>query len=256
MDLLGDRKEGRRFQSLDHCYSVVVVDSSMMVRVLEILLLKEKPVTAGDAGEFALMGVSSENINAIAETAKKELQTKLDNHLVQIEKWRTSSKNLFRLIDSSMSVRTKVGLGFNNYIRENELGWDDSAFSVFTTNSEEVDITIDLDESQIDKSSEVNTNDFASSDSSVKSSEPKSNDFNSCASTSRVSTSESEAEIESITHLIKDYDFYEKQMTNKTVGNRMGPVHSRNNVNHQNQFVPQAVLLRTGKVNILLLDHN
>ncbi|GKE97359.1 hypothetical protein Tco_0020710, partial [Tanacetum coccineum] len=27
-------------------------------------------------------------------------------------------------------------------------------------------------------------------------------------------------------------------------------VHSRNNVNHQNQFVPQAVLLRTGKVNI------
>ncbi|GJY32349.1 putative ribonuclease H-like domain-containing protein [Tanacetum coccineum] len=309
----------------------------------------------------------SERINAIAETAKKELQTKLDNHLVQIEKWRTSSKNLFRLIDSSMSVRTKVGLGFNNYIRENELGWDDSAFSVFTTNSEEVegrplfnrfakadsmkavppplsgDYTplsdhIDLDESQMsygtksstsgdsnsvsndfvscdnsDKSSEVNTNDFASSDSSVKSSEPKLNDSTSCASTSSVSTSESEAEIESnvgtpiqepiivqdlpsfscnssdknentsrtscnkngyfnkkaghfrknassvsklcfvcgsSTHLIKDCDFYEKQMANKTVGNGVGPVHSRNNVNHQNQFVPQAVLLRTGKVNI------
>ncbi|GJT49290.1 putative ribonuclease H-like domain-containing protein [Tanacetum coccineum] len=309
----------------------------------------------------------SERINAIAETAKKELQTKLDNHLVQIEKWRTSSKNLFRLIDSSMSVRTKVGLGFNNYIRENELGWDDSVFSVFTTNSEEVegrplfnrfvkadsmkaappplsgDYTplsdhIDLDESQMsygtksstsgdsnsvsndfvsydnsDKSLEVNTNDFASSDSSVKSSEPKSNDSTSCASTSSVSTSESEAEIESnvgtpiqepiivqdlpsfscnssdknentsrtscnkndyfnkkaghfkknassvsklcfvcgsSTHLIKDCDFYEKQMANKTVGNGVGPVHSRNNVNHQNQFVPQAVLLRTGKVNI------
>ncbi|GJW51727.1 ribonuclease H-like domain-containing protein, partial [Tanacetum coccineum] len=309
----------------------------------------------------------SERINAIAETAKKELQTKLDNHLVQIEKWRTSSKNLFRLIDSSMSVRTKVGLGFNNYIRENELGWDDSAFSVFTTNSEEVesrplfnrfakadsmkalppplsgDYTplsdhIDLDESQMsygtksstsgdsnsvsndfvscdnsDKSSEVNTNDFASSDSSVKSSEPKSNDSTSCASTSSVSTSESEAKIKSnvgtpiqepiivqdlpsfscnisdknentsrtscnkngyfnkkaghfrknassvsklcfvcgsSTHLIKDCDFYEKQMANKTVGNGVGPVHSRNNVNHQNQFVLQAVLLRTGKVNI------
>ncbi|GJZ39184.1 hypothetical protein Tco_0585747 [Tanacetum coccineum] len=37
-------------------------------------------------------------------------------------------------------------------------------------------------------------------------------------------------------------------MANKTVGNGMGHVHSRNNVNHQNQFVPQAVLLRTGKV--------
>ncbi|GKG17717.1 hypothetical protein Tco_0372015, partial [Tanacetum coccineum] len=48
-----------------------------------------------------------------------------------------------------------------------------------------------------DKSSEVNINDFASSDSSVQSSEPKSNDSTSCASTSSVSTSESEAEIES-----------------------------------------------------------
>nr|GFD46530.1 hypothetical protein [Tanacetum cinerariifolium] len=48
-----------------------------------------------------------------------------------------------------------------------------------------------------DKSLEVNTNDFASSDSSVKSSEPKPNDSTSCASTSSISTSENEAEIES-----------------------------------------------------------
>ncbi|GKD25621.1 putative ribonuclease H-like domain-containing protein [Tanacetum coccineum] len=284
----------------------------------------------------------SERINVIAKSAKKDLQTKLDNHLVQTKKWRTSSKNLFRLVDSSMSVRTKVGLGFTNYIGENELGWDDSAFSVFTTNSEEVEgrphlnrfAKIDslkvvppplfgdytplldhtnIDESHIDKSTEVNSNNFASSDSSVKSSEPKSNDSISCASTSSVSTSESEAEIESnvgtpiqepiivqdlpsfscnssdknenssrtscnkngyfnkkaghfrknassvsklcfvcgsSTHLIKDCDFYEKQMANKTVGNGVGPVHSRNNANHQNQFVQQAVLLRTGKVNI------
>ncbi|GJW01734.1 ribonuclease H-like domain-containing protein [Tanacetum coccineum] len=134
---------------------------------------------------------------------------------------------------------------------ENELGWDDSVFSVFTTNSEEVegrphfnrfaktdsmkavpppltrDYTplsdhTDLDESQMsygtksstsgdsnsvsndfvscdnsDKSSEVNSNDFASSDSSIKSSEPKSYDSTSYASTSSISTSESEAEIES-----------------------------------------------------------
>ncbi|GJR49895.1 hypothetical protein Tco_0377390 [Tanacetum coccineum] len=55
-----------------------------------------------DCGEFALLGSPLMNIHAIAKTAKKELQTKLDNHLVQIEKWRTSSKNLFRLIDSSI----------------------------------------------------------------------------------------------------------------------------------------------------------
>nr|GEW54554.1 hypothetical protein [Tanacetum cinerariifolium] len=248
----------------------------------------------------------SEKINADVETAKKDLQTKLDNHLVQTEKWRNSSKNLFRLIDSSMSIRTKVGLGFNDRIRENELGWDDSTFSVFTTNSEDVEDNIDMDESQMsygtksstfcdsksvsndfvscddsDKSSEVNSNDFASSDSSVKSSEPKPNDSTSCASTSSVSTFVNKAEIESNvgtpikepiivqdlprkmlhlsklcfvcgsgTHLIKDYDFYEKQMANKTVGIRVGYVHSKNKVNHQNQFVPQAVLLRTGKINI------
>nr|GEY03159.1 ribonuclease H-like domain-containing protein [Tanacetum cinerariifolium] len=184
----------------------------------------EEASTAGDVEEFALMGVTSE---------------------------RNSSKNMFRLIDSFMSVRTKVGLGFNNCIRENKFGWDDSAFSVFTTNSEDVkgrplfhrfakansikvvppplsgDYTSlsdhgDLDESQMsygtksltssdsksvsndffscddsDKSSEVNTNNFAFSDSSVKSTEPKPNDSTLCASTSNVSTSEHEAEIES-----------------------------------------------------------
>nr|GEY98927.1 hypothetical protein [Tanacetum cinerariifolium] len=83
-----------------------LIGQIMMVRVMELLLLKS------DSGEFALMGVTSE---------------------------RNSSKNLFRLIDSSMSVRTKVGLGFNNCIRENELGWDDSTFSVFTTNFEDVE---------------------------------------------------------------------------------------------------------------------
>nr|GEV19274.1 hypothetical protein [Tanacetum cinerariifolium] len=295
----------------------------------------------GDAGEFALMGVTSERvlrrnqltledkirvlsielentsnllkhserINVDFKTAKKDLQTKLDNHLVQTKKWRNSSKNMFKLIDSSMSVRTKVGLGFTNCISENELGWDDSAFSVFTTTSEDVegrpvfhrfaktdsmkavpppisgDYTslsdhIDLDESQMsygtksstscnsksvsndfvscddsDKSSEVSTNDFASSDSSVKSSEHQPNDSTSCASTFSVSTSVNEAEIESnvgtpIKEPVIDCDFYEKQMANKTVGIWVGPVYNRNKVNYQNHFVPQAVLLRTGKADI------
>nr|GEU88677.1 ribonuclease H-like domain-containing protein [Tanacetum cinerariifolium] len=55
----------------------------------------------------------------------------------------------------------------------------------------------DLDESQIDKSSKVNTNDLSSSDSSVKSSEHKPNDSTTYTSTSSVSTYEVEVEIES-----------------------------------------------------------
>nr|GEV53751.1 xylulose kinase-1 [Tanacetum cinerariifolium] len=193
----------------------------------------------GDAGEFALMGVTSEltfedkirvlsielestsnllkhseRINADVETAKKDLQTKLDNHLVQTEKWRNSAKNLFRLIDSSMSVRTKVGLGFTSYISKNKLGWDDSVFSVFTTNSKDVkgrpifhrfaktdsmkvvppplsgDYTSlsdhsDLDESQMSYGTKSSTssesksvsNEFVSCDDSDKSSNVNTNDF-------------------------------------------------------------------------------
>ncbi|GJV08808.1 ribonuclease H-like domain-containing protein [Tanacetum coccineum] len=268
-------------------------------------------------------------------------------------------------------ARTIFGLGFNDYIGEKELGWDDSAFSVFTTNSEEVegrplfsrfakadsmkavppplfgDYTplsdhIDLDESQMtygtnsstsgasnsmsndflscdnsDKSSEVNINDFASSDSSVISSEPKSKDSTSYASTSSVSTSESEAEIESnvgtpiqepiivqdlpsfscnssdknentsrtscnkngyfnkkashfrknnssaskscfacssYLHLIKDCNYHETQYANDFDGvgypQRQPIWDNATRVTQTNQFVPQAVRLRSGKVSI------
>ncbi|GJX69833.1 putative ribonuclease H-like domain-containing protein [Tanacetum coccineum] len=87
----------------------------------------------------------SERINVEAEIAKKDLQTKLDNHLAKTEKWTSSSKNLFRLIDSSMSVRIKVGLGFDKYIGESELGWDDSEFSIFTPKSKETQYANDFD---------------------------------------------------------------------------------------------------------------
>ncbi|GJY96986.1 putative ribonuclease H-like domain-containing protein [Tanacetum coccineum] len=266
----------------------------------------------------------SERINAIAETAKKELQTKLDNHLVEMGLGFTTNFeevegrplfNRFAKADSMKVVPPPLSGDYTPL--SDHIDLDESQMSYGTKSSTSGDSNsvsndfVSCDNS--DKSSEVNTNDFASSDSSVKSSEPKSNDSTSCASTSSVSTSESEAEIESnvgtpiqepiivqdlpsfscnssdknentsrtscnkngyfnkkaghfrknassvsklcfvcgsSTHLIKDCDFYEKQMANKTVGNGVGPVHSRNNVNHQNQFVPQAVLLRTGKVNI------
>nr|GEW95831.1 ribonuclease H-like domain-containing protein [Tanacetum cinerariifolium] len=39
----------------------------------------------------------SERINTDFKTAKKDLQTKLDNHLARTKKWRNSSKNLFKI---------------------------------------------------------------------------------------------------------------------------------------------------------------
>nr|GFC36550.1 hypothetical protein [Tanacetum cinerariifolium] len=155
----------------------------------------EEASTAGDAGEFALMGVTFKVHNC---------PFGCDNKYNELNKQ------------------------YNELNKQN--GWDDSAFSVFTTNSEDVegrplfhrfakvdsmkavplplsrDYTSlsdhsDLDESQMsygiksltssdsksmsndfvfcddsEKSSEVNTNDFPCGDSNVKSSEPKSND--------------------------------------------------------------------------------
>ncbi|GJV35198.1 putative ribonuclease H-like domain-containing protein [Tanacetum coccineum] len=218
-----------------------------------------------DAGEFALMGVTSEKNQLTLEDKIRVLSIELEN-----------TTNLLKHSERINAIAETA---------KKELGWDDSAFSVFTTNSEEVegislfnrfakadsmkdvslplsgDYTplsdhIDLDESQMS----YGTKSFTSGDSNSVS-----NDFVSCDNSdksSSVSTSKSEAEIESnvgtpiqepiiYSHLLlRLWIFYEKQMANKTVGNGVGPVHSRNNVNHQNQFVPQAVLLRTGKVNI------
>nr|GFA01703.1 ribonuclease H-like domain-containing protein [Tanacetum cinerariifolium] len=176
----------------------------------------EEASSADDAGEFALIGFTSEVHNC---------PFGCDHKYNELHKQ------------------------YNEINEQN--GWDDFAFSVFTTNSKDVegrplfhsfaktdsmkamppplfgDYTslsghIDLDESQMsygtkystscdsqsvsndfascddsDKSSEVNTNDFASSDSSVKSLEHKPNDSTSCALTSSVSTSMNEDEIES-----------------------------------------------------------
>ncbi|GJY70548.1 putative ribonuclease H-like domain-containing protein [Tanacetum coccineum] len=64
----------------------------------------------------------------------------------------------------------------------------------------------------------------------------------------------------SYNHLIKDYDFHEKRMAKKSVLQNMGkntgqremrPVWNNvQRINHQNKFVPSAVLTRSGKVQV------
>nr|GEX47646.1 putative reverse transcriptase domain-containing protein [Tanacetum cinerariifolium] len=145
-----------------------------------------------------------------------------------------------------------------------ELGWDDSAFSVFTTNSKDVegrpilhrfsktdsmkvvpppligDYTslsdhTDLDESQMSYGTKSSTssdsksmsNDFVSCDDNDKSSEVKTNDF--ASSDSSVKSSKPKPnDSTSCASTSSDCDFYEKQMANKTVGIGVGSVHSGN----------------------------
>nr|GEV59545.1 hypothetical protein [Tanacetum cinerariifolium] len=74
-----------------------------------------------------------------AAQEKQELMTKLDNEIGNQSKWDNSGRNLYKLIESSMSVRTKRGLGLDRYIGEEKMGIDDSVFSIFHTNSDDLE---------------------------------------------------------------------------------------------------------------------
>nr|GEV85484.1 ribonuclease H-like domain-containing protein [Tanacetum cinerariifolium] len=282
----------------------------------------EEASTAGDAGEFALMGVTSEVHNCpfgcdnkYNELQKQynELNEQNSEYFIQVQAYKNSLKTLekqkrvlqrnqltlkdnIRVLSIELentsnllkhserinadveTAKKELQIKLDNHFG-NELGWDDSAFSVFTTNSKDVEGRplfnrfsktdsmkavppplsgeytslsdhIDMDES--DESSEVNTNDFASSDSSVKSLKAKPNDSTSCALTSSVSTSENEAESESNVRtpiqepiIVQDLPNFSCNSSDKNENTFM------TSCNKNGYFNKKAgVLLKTGKVNI------
>ncbi|GJQ89925.1 putative ribonuclease H-like domain-containing protein [Tanacetum coccineum] len=83
------------------------------------------------ATEFAMMGISPkayqnavktlESQKRLAQKEKKEWEVKFEATLARFEKWKESSKNLKKLINSSMSTRTKIGLGFKEYFGKDEV---------------------------------------------------------------------------------------------------------------------------------------
>ncbi|GKA04312.1 ribonuclease H-like domain-containing protein [Tanacetum coccineum] len=157
------------------------------------------------AGEFALMGVTSQAYKNTLKTLEQQkawyqsnqlayeekVKTKLDNTLARLAKWKESSKNLAKLVDSSMTVKTKLGLGFVKEGAMNDLP------PPITRTFMPTSIYSDFDESQItygknsNDQSETDSNDFVSCASSDKSLEPKINDFASCDSSDKSSSRKS-----------------------------------------------------------------
>nr|GEW38223.1 xylulose kinase-1 [Tanacetum cinerariifolium] len=132
-----------------------------------------------------------------AAQEKQELMTKLDNEIANQAKWNNSGKNLYKLIDSSMSIRTKRGLGLDKYIGEGELvDHMKAVLPPLTGNYMPPSNIPDIDESQMvygkkaTDSSEIKTNDDSIShsndsvlfDFSDRSSEPSTNDVQTCDS--------------------------------------------------------------------------
>ncbi|GKB45060.1 ribonuclease H-like domain-containing protein [Tanacetum coccineum] len=74
---------------------------------------------------------------AEAVKEKEELKTKL-------EKWQNSSKGLNKLLDSQMSVKDKIGLGFSGQVKENKL-YDEALMSVFDSHSSDIEDTLVYD---------------------------------------------------------------------------------------------------------------
>nr|GEW06788.1 hypothetical protein [Tanacetum cinerariifolium] len=63
----------------------------------------------------------SETLYDQTNIEKKEWEVKFVESLARFDKWEESSKNLAKLVYSSMSTRTKLGLGFKEYIRSDEV---------------------------------------------------------------------------------------------------------------------------------------
>nr|GEU36917.1 putative ribonuclease H-like domain-containing protein [Tanacetum cinerariifolium] len=98
----------------------------------------EGEVASADAVISADVSISA----GLAATAAVSPQSKTKFALMGLStkaKWNNSGKNLYKLIDSFMSVRTKQGLGLDKYIREGELGIDDFVFSIFHTTSNDLE---------------------------------------------------------------------------------------------------------------------
>nr|GEZ77584.1 xylulose kinase-1 [Tanacetum cinerariifolium] len=178
------------------------------------------------ATEFAMMGISSK-----AKIEKKEWEVKLVESLARFDKWKESSKNPVKLINSSMSSRTKLGLGFKEAIGSDEV-FDLSTPSVFDPEPENREVKSlyerfvkagkmrevpppitgtfmptsyksDLEETQETFGSKSNTssintsesNDFVSCDNSDKSSESETFDFASCVSRPKTNDSSSTIDV-------------------------------------------------------------
>ncbi|GJX44518.1 putative ribonuclease H-like domain-containing protein [Tanacetum coccineum] len=112
----------------------------------------------------------TEKLHDQAQKEKKEWEVKFEATLARFEKWKESSKNLKNLIDSSMSTRTKVGLGFQEYFGVDEV-FDLSTPSVFYSDPVEKEVSYGSKSDNNISDTISESNDFVSCDNSDKSSD-------------------------------------------------------------------------------------
>ncbi|GJT07633.1 putative ribonuclease H-like domain-containing protein [Tanacetum coccineum] len=140
-------------------------------------------------------------LNEQIKLEKLDAQVKLEESNARFDKWKESSKNLVKLINSSMSTRSRFGLGFGDTFGSDEV-FDLSAPSIFDsspmdTAEKPLYDRPDLNDTQVTYGSKSNnhlennsvSNDFVSCDNSDKSSDSETTGFASCVSSVKSSSS-------------------------------------------------------------------
>nr|GFD00072.1 hypothetical protein [Tanacetum cinerariifolium] len=102
----------------------------------EPTILADRVIVA-EASVLVVDGIPADSKFAMMSLSSKDLMAKLENEKSINAKWLSTFKNLHKLVDSSMTVRTKRGLGYVNLTRENDWGFGDSKLSVFNSNKED-----------------------------------------------------------------------------------------------------------------------
>ncbi|GJX47663.1 putative ribonuclease H-like domain-containing protein [Tanacetum coccineum] len=95
------------------------------------LALEEKiRILTADLGNTTNMLKYTEKLNEQAKLDNMNTKVKLEESNARFDKWKESSKNLVKLINSSMSSRSKFGLGYGDTFGSDEV-FDLSAPSIF-----------------------------------------------------------------------------------------------------------------------------
>ncbi|GJS10437.1 hypothetical protein Tco_0367233 [Tanacetum coccineum] len=190
------------------------------------LALEEKiRILTADLGNTTNMLNYTEKLNEQAKLDNMNTKVKLEESNARFDKWKESSKNLVKLINSSMSSRSKFGLGYGDTFGSDEV-FDLSAPSIFDSslkdaiekplsdwfvkpvgmhavpppitgtfmppsNKPDIDDTQFTYGSKSNNSSDTNSvsNDFVSCDNSDKSSDSEPTDFASCVPSVQTSSS-------------------------------------------------------------------
>ncbi|GKE77423.1 hypothetical protein Tco_1543543, partial [Tanacetum coccineum] len=204
----------------------------------QLALEEEIRILTADLGNTTNMLKYTEKLNEQAHFDNMNNNVKLEESEAKFDKWKESSKNLVKLINSSMSSRSKFGLGFGDTFGSDEV-FDLSAPSIFDTSPMDVvkkplydwfvkpvglhavpgPITgtfmppsnkPDIDDTQYTYGSKSNnyvetnsvSNDFVSCDNSDKSSDSESTGFASCVSSVKSSSLKTKDQLASASSLV------------------------------------------------------